>query len=132
MNPKLKTLAAIGGWNEGSKKFSVVRCLSAIYSRILGLTGLLLFKIANDLSIRTKFAVDAAEFALKHGFDGIDIDWEYPGQLGGNPSVDKEAFVLLLQALHQELSPRNLILSAAVAAAEFSAKISYDIPQVVK
>lgn len=25
-NPKLKTLAAIGGWNEGSKKYSAVSC----------------------------------------------------------------------------------------------------------
>lgn len=60
------------------------------------------------------------------------MDWEYPGRRGGNADTDKEAFVLLMQALHEELRKHNLLLTAAVSATEVSAEISYDIPALVK
>lgn len=76
--------------------------------------------------------MDVAEFALRYNFDGIDLDWEYPGRLGGDPNKDRNAFTLLLKDMHEELSKQGLLLTAAVAAAEFAAEISYDIPEVVK
>jgi chitinase len=79
VNPKLKTLAAVGGWNEGSHKFSVA---------------------AKDPAMRTRFVKTSMKFLLKHGFDGLDMDWEYPGQReGSDPAVDKANFVLLLEEL---------------------------------
>jgi chitinase len=60
LNPMLKTLVAIGGWNEGSSKYS---------------------RLAADPQMREVFAADAKNFVLKYGFDGLDIDWEYPGIL---------------------------------------------------
>jgi chitinase len=80
LNPKLKTIAAVGGWNEGSNKFSLV---------------------AKDPLKRKVFAETSLAFVLQHGFDGLDLDWEYPGQReGSDPEVDKENFVLFLEELH--------------------------------
>lgn len=91
-----------------------------------------LLQVANDPKLRERFALDAAQFALRHNFDGIDLDWEYPGQRGGNPHTDKDAFVLLLKDLHRELAKHNLLLTAAFAVTKSAATVSYDIPEVVK
>lgn len=111
VNPKLKTLVAVGGWNEGSQKFS---------------------NVAQSPTLRLRFAKDAAEFCERLGFDGLDVDWEYPGQRDGDPSVDRENFVELLSDLQQEFSNRGLLLTAAVAGAENSAAISYNISGISK
>lgn len=53
-----KVLMAIGGWNDsaGDK-----------YSRL-----------ANNASARRKFIMHVIQFIEKYGFDGLDLDWEYP------------------------------------------------------
>ncbi|XP_055374396.1 chitinase-3-like protein 1 [Condylostylus longicornis] len=111
VNPKLKTLAAVGGWNEGSIKFS---------------------EAAKDPIKRRTFIETSIEFALKHNFDGIDMDWEYPAQRGGDVEVDKANFVIWMKEFKEELEKHGLILTTAVAAAEFSASQSYDIPNISK
>lgn len=83
-NPHLKTLISIGGWTW-SKYFSDVALTDAS---------------------REKFAKSAVSFMFKYGFDGIDIDWEYPvgGGLGSNiyrPS-DKTNYTLLLKELRKQ------------------------------
>ena len=83
--PHLRTLISVGGW-EGSKDFSTA---------------------ALDEKSRALFADSAVAFIRKHGFDGIDIDWEYP--VGGgaekniNRPVDKQNYSLLLRALREKL-----------------------------
>lgn len=85
--------------------------------------------MANDPSLRSTFAKNAAEFTSTHGFDGMDMDWEYPGQRDTpNKDEDKQAFSLLLAEMRQEFDKRKLLLSAAVAAVKSSASLSYDIP----
>ncbi|XP_055531988.1 acidic mammalian chitinase-like [Wyeomyia smithii] len=108
-NPALKTIAAIGGWNFGSAKFST---------------------IAKSATLRSKFAVQARTFCQTYGFDGIDIDWEYPAQRDGDASVDKANFVLMLKELNSELKKYGLLLTVAVAASASSAALSYDISEV--
>ncbi|XP_077295817.1 chitinase-3-like protein 1 [Arctopsyche grandis] len=111
-NPNLKTIVAIGGWNEGSAKFS---------------------KVANDQTLRENFARNAAEFTAKYGFDGMDMDWEYPSQRDStNKDTDKPAFSLLLAEMRKEFDKKQLSLSAAVAAVNASASLSYDIPTISK
>lgn len=61
-NKKLKTLVAIGGWNEGSERYS---------------------RVAADSTKRANFVKSAVNFVRTWGFDGFDLDWEYPAQRGG-------------------------------------------------
>lgn len=107
-NPKLKTLIAIGGWNEGSVKYSAM---------------------AMAQSSRKIFVDSVVDFCKKYGFDGLDMDWEYPGSRGG-VDADKANFVELLKELSQEFKPYGLLLTAAVAAGKHFMDKAYDVPQV--
>ncbi|XP_073845180.1 chitinase 8 [Musca autumnalis] len=110
-NPTLKTLAAVGGWNEGSKKFSIV---------------------AADAAKREKFVTSVVQFLQKYGFDGIDLDWEYPGQRHKLENKDRENYLQLLKELKEGLEPFGYLLTAAVGSIKASAEISYDIPEMMK
>jgi chitinase len=84
-HPELRTLIAVGGWT-GSARFS---------------------QVAATRETRRRFARSCVAFARAYGFDGIDIDWEYPvgGGLAGNGAApeDRENLTLLLAALRAEL-----------------------------
>ncbi|XP_015593689.1 chitinase-3-like protein 1 [Cephus cinctus] len=105
-----KTMLAIGGYSGESTTFS---------------------NVIKDPILRSKFVRNILQFVKKYNFDGFDVDWEYPAQRGG-AAVDKENLVLLLKELRSVFDDNNLILSAAVAATESSARISYDIPSLSK
>ncbi|XP_073847079.1 probable chitinase 10 [Musca autumnalis] len=111
LNPDLKVLAVVGGWNEGSDKFSAM---------------------ARDPSRRRAFIDSAVAFIKQYGFDGLDIDWEYPAQREGSSPQDKQNFVTLLKELKEALSPLHLELGIAVGASASTAAISYDIPNISK
>jgi chitinase len=42
--------------------------------------------MANNPTTRAFFVNSVVQFVRQHGFDGFDIDWEYPAQRGGVPS----------------------------------------------
>ncbi|KAF8787216.1 Chitotriosidase-1 like protein [Argiope bruennichi] len=109
-NPNLSTLIAIGGWNEGSTKYS---------------------QMAADPNARATFVKSAVDFCLKYDFDGLDMDWEYPANRGG-AAADKQNFVTLLKELKEAFAPHGLILSAAVSAGKNTIDTAYDIPGVSK
>nr|AAB87764.1 chitinase [Anopheles gambiae] len=111
VGPGLKTLAAIGGWNEGSRKFSAM---------------------AASGELRKRFISDCVAFCQRHGFDGIDLDWEYPAQRDGNPLIDRDNHAQLVEEMREEFDHYGLLLTAAVASVEFSAGVSYDIPRISK
>jgi chitinase len=82
-HPNIKTLISVGGWTW-SGNFSS--------------------SAATDAS-RTTFANSAVDFVRTWGFDGVDMDWEYPvsgGLQSGSPD-DKTNFTLLLQAIRSAL-----------------------------
>lgn len=85
VNPNLKVLYSIGGW-VWSDKFSHV----AAYPES-----------------RVKFAKSSVALMKKHGFDGVDLDWEYPGQRAEDNAFrpsDKENFTLLLAEIRKHLN----------------------------
>jgi len=60
--------------------------------------------MSKDATSRKIFARNCRNLILDYNFDGIDLDWEYPGYTAhsGTPA-DKENFNLLLQDIREEL-----------------------------
>lgn len=67
----------------------------------------------------------------EHGFDGIDIHWQYPGaeELGGRAS-DREHFSTLLEEISDIFKQRGWLLSVAVPASRFRIEDGFE-PSVV-
>ncbi|KAG0430927.1 hypothetical protein HPB47_022256 [Ixodes persulcatus] len=114
INPQLKTIIAIGGWNEGSKNYSVM---------------------ASTETGRRTFVNSVVAFLNRYRFDGFDLDWEYPTDRGGAPE-DYVNYILLLKL-------RNIccffftyrilyLLSAAVAASPEKVDQAYNVPEMIK
>ena len=74
-NPAMKTLLAVGGWNMASGPFTQM--------------------VATQQS-RAQFIQSAVAFLRKNGFDGLDVDWEYPANRG-SPAGDRDLFSALLR-----------------------------------
>jgi chitinase len=72
--------------------------------------------MAADSDGRTQFIKSAIAYAQKYGFDGIDIDWEYPGDAtrGGTPN-DYANFLTLVQQFRAAAGPDFLLTMAAPA-----------------
>uniref|UniRef100_T1J8H3 chitinase n=1 Tax=Strigamia maritima TaxID=126957 RepID=T1J8H3_STRMM len=100
-NNKLKVLIAIGGWNDsqGNK-----------YSKMVG-----------DKTLRANFIANALKFIKEHGFDGLDLDWEYPAP------GDKANFATFVKELRAVFKPLNLLLTAAVSGAKWKIDEAYDV-----
>jgi chitinase len=112
-NPGLKTLLAIGGWNEGSTTYS---------------------DMALTKESRATFIQSAVKLLLKHEFDGLDMDWEYPGGRSdseGRPE-DKENFASLLVEMREEFDKSNLMITAAVSAGYLNVEQGLDIPTMAR
>ncbi|RMZ97882.1 acidic mammalian chitinase-like, partial [Brachionus plicatilis] len=110
-NPNLKILIATGGWNVGSGPFSVM---------------------ANNFEMRKNFVKNAREFVQLHGFDGLDLDWEYPGSREGSAVTDKEVFSLLISELKAEFEPYDLMLTAAVGVSEKIVEAGYEVEKICR
>lgn len=111
-HPRLKVLLSVGGWTW-SARFSDAA--------------------ATDVS-RQVFAQSAFDILTKYGFDGIDIDWEYPveGGLSGNAyrPADGANYVLLLNAIRAKIGPNKLISIASPAGPKLTRHL--DIPSLAK
>ncbi|MCO8243701.1 glycosyl hydrolase family 18 protein [Haladaptatus sp. AB643] len=103
-DPNTKFLFSIGGWSD-STHFS---------------------DAANTQANRERFASTAIDIMQENDFDGIDIDWEYPGGGGKSGNVvrdgDKARFTKLLQEVRSQLDDaeaedgKEYLLTAAMSA----------------
>ena len=90
--PKLKTMISIGGWTLSAPLYSISR----------------------DAQKRADFAKSSVYVMVKYGFDGIDVDWEYPGGGGLDGSgvastSDGANYNLLLKAIRDEMNRQTAI-----------------------
>src|SRR5215469_8032967 len=99
-HPNLRTLISVGGAKNSANFHAAIA----------------------DPQIRVHFGQSCAQFMQTNGFDGIDIDWEYPG------ADDTQNFTVLLAELRRQLtalsgsggSPYLLTIAAPAGAGNFS------------
>ncbi|MFD0572751.1 glycoside hydrolase family 18 protein [Kitasatospora gansuensis] len=127
-NPNLKVLLSIGGWTY-SKYFSDAAATDASRKKLVS--------SCLDMFIKGNLPVDAGYGGAGSAagiFDGIDIDWEYPGGGGhaGNheSAADKQNFTLLLKEFRTQLDAQGVTdnktyaLAAAVGATRTRSRTS--------
>ncbi|GAD92334.1 succinate-semialdehyde dehydrogenase, putative [Paecilomyces variotii No. 5] len=92
----LKVYIAVGGWGLGGKPFS---------------------QMVASKSTRTAFINSASAFMNKYGFDGIDIDWEYPSATDrGGASADTANFVTLVKEMRTALKNKGITITVPASA----------------
>ncbi|CAK9817594.1 Probable chitinase 2 [Anthophora quadrimaculata] len=106
--PNLNVLLAIGGWNENSTEYSI---------------------LASSPKERNTFVRSVVNFLQTYNFNGLDLDWEYPGERGGKPE-DKQNFVSLVKELKEAFRPFKYLLTAAISGSKTIIDKAYDIPQL--
>ncbi|CAF1127559.1 unnamed protein product, partial [Didymodactylos carnosus] len=114
VNKHLRTLLAVGGWEMGMKDFSAM--------------------VKQDKNIK-KFVDTTIKYLRHHKFDGLDLDFEYPGvDWRGSEPEDKKKFTKLCQMLFEgfkkeaeETGNERLLLTAAVSGAKVNIDKAYEI-----
>jgi len=105
-------MISIGGWNAGSKKFS---------------------EMAADPAKRQIFLDSIVPFVKEYGFEGVDLDWEYPGSRDTiDEAGDKENFSVLCKMMSELLHEHGLLFTAALSPGANTIENAYDIPEISK
>ncbi|KAI1171966.1 chitotriosidase-1 [Nemania sp. FL0916] len=88
LNSELEVFVSIGGWTFSDNETATQSVFPSI---------------AADAGKRQKFADNLVGFMTRYGFDGVDLDWEYPGapDRGGLEEDDITNYVKLLETLRK-------------------------------
>ena len=110
IHPSLRAILTIGGWgfNDPNDPNGIGNHTYKLFSEM----------VSSEAS-RNQFIQSAVDYAKKYSFDGIEIDWEYPGDLTrGGSSSDFGNFLILLEGLQTACKAQSppLILSYAAPA----------------
>jgi len=100
INPNLRVLISLGGWTESYRFTDVARTDE---SRRAFVSSCI------DMFIKGRFADGIVAPGV---FDGIDVDWEYPGSCGatcGDPAKDPGNFAALLQEFRSQLDEQGAL-----------------------
>lgn len=141
----IKSLISVGGWNFNdctASPFDTSGQGSAtcqIFSEIASSSE-------DDIQ---RFAANIIVFCRKWGFDGFDLDWEYPVVAGHNTlekqengdfketPADFQNYINMLRILKEAFLAEGvdgvpLLLTAAVGVGKTTADTAYDIPQMTQ
>ncbi|CAJ1343253.1 unnamed protein product [Effrenium voratum] len=135
-HPHLKTLISIGGWSFSSPESEDAESATRMRRLDSGWTEYVFSDMVSTADNRQKFLASAIDFCRTWGFDGLDLDWEYPGYIGrGGRSTDKRNFAVLLAELRRAFEVEGsatgrppLLLTAAVGIGPTTADNAYDVP----
>eukprot|EP00092_Neocalanus_flemingeri_P031053 GFUD01033733.1.p1 GENE.GFUD01033733.1~~GFUD01033733.1.p1 ORF type:complete len:520 (+),score=153.64 GFUD01033733.1:169-1728(+) len=107
-HPHVKLLLGLGGWNDSRlAKYSV---------------------LLSDAGKRSAFVKHAVTFLREFGFDGLDLDYEYPGYDG--VATDKEGFTALVKELNEAFKHYGWELTAAASASKATVDNGYEVEEV--
>lgn len=70
-------------------------------------------KLVASPELRQNFVASTIRFLREHQFDGLDLDWEYPGYRDGSSHEDRERYAQLIKVSE----PVALFLSCAARTA---------------
>ncbi|XP_066931308.1 chitinase-3-like protein 1 [Clytia hemisphaerica] len=104
----LKTLLAIGGWTHGSEGFK---------------------QMVSTKANRDRFVINSLRYIKQYGFDGLDIDWEFPAARG-SPAGDRQRFSSLCKELADAYHREGLLVTAAVKAAANAVYNNYEVAEI--
>lgn len=107
-NPNLKIMLSVGGWNARSLAFS---------------------EIVSSRQNMVEFTSNSINFIRQYGFDGLDIDWEYPTVRGGKQG-DRDGFTQLVKMMRNVFDRENLLLTAALSPNTKTSPTYYNIPEL--
>ncbi|XP_074046176.1 chitinase-3-like protein 1 [Macrotis lagotis] len=114
-NNELQILLAIGGWNFGTTRFTTM---------------------LSSFKTRETFIYSVIAFLRKHGFDGLDLFFQYP-TFRSSPLQDRDRFTFLIQELlfafrneAQTTDRSRLLITAAVSGDPNIINKAYDVPTI--
>ncbi|XP_022917654.2 probable chitinase 10 isoform X1 [Onthophagus taurus] len=111
-NSNLKTLISIRGSTNGVNEFN---------------------NMAKSSAGRKAFIKSVLSFLEHYGFDGVDLQWTYPGgESIKTENCDRTTFKYLLEELNETFEPMGYILSVAVPASRFKVEDGFDVKTLDK
>jgi len=132
----LKTLISLGGWSFSLPESEDPESARRMKRLDSGWTEFVFSDMVSSAMNRKKFVASSIRFCRTWGFDGLDLDWEYPGHLAhGGRATDKTNFAILLSELRSAFDQESgetgkpaLLLTAAVGIGPSVVENGYDIP----